>query len=59
MKWYNKLDEPILNQPIIIYTINNNFMVVKQPLSCSWHWLLNKHKVKNWIYCDEVKPLNT
>ena len=57
MKWYDKYDEPIADKPVLIQTLNGNFMIVGHPLK-QWKWVLRKHKLKYWIFCDEIKQVN-
>ena len=58
MKWYNSDDIPLLDIPMIIYTKNKNMMILKCPSEKSWKWYVGKYNIKNWIYCDEIKPMN-
>lgn len=59
MKWYDKYDQPIKADPLIVYTKNGKMMILICPNIKSWPWYVNKYNIVNWIYCDEIKPMNS
>ena len=56
IEWFDSIECPEANRPLIVHTLNNKFMCIKDARDKgNWEWLVSKYAIDWWCYQDEIK----
>ena len=58
IEWFDSIECPEPNRSLIVHTLNNKCMCIKDCRDKgNWEWLVSKYAINWWAYQDEIKVI--